>query len=154
MLYNAGRVYIMSNKTFMKKAQDVNHEWYVVDVADKVVGRAATKIATLLKGKHKVDFSPHVDDGAGVIVINCGKIRVTGRKAEQKVYTSFSGYPGGLKSTTYEKMIVKKPKYILRHAVKGMLPKNKLGAKMIKRLKLYEGTEHPHSAQVPKEITI
>lgn len=144
----------MNNKTLMKKPKEAVHEWYLIDVADKVLGRAATKIAALLKGKHHVDFTPHVDSGAGVIVINCGKIRVTGRKGEQKLYTRYSGYPGGLKSIVYDRMFAKDPKYILRHAVKGMLPRNKLGSRMLKRLKLYEGEKHSHAAQTPKELKI
>ena len=141
-------------KTKMLKHNEIDHEWYVVDVTDKVLGRAATEIATLLNGKYRPDFTPNVDAGAGVIVLNCAKIRVTGNKATQKVYKRFSGYPSGQKETRYDKMIELKPKHILRHAVKGMLPKNKLGALMIKRLKLYVGAEHPHVAQQPKEKTL
>jgi len=144
----------MNNKTLMRKKEETSHEWYVIDVENKVLGRVSTKIATLLKGKHRPDFTPHVDNGAGVIVINCDKIRVTGRKGEQKVYTRYSGYPGGLRRTTYNKMFAKDPKYVLRHAVKGMLPKNKLGARMIRRLMLYKGTEHRHAAQTPQEMKI
>ena len=138
-------------KTTMLKSSKDNHEWFVVDVTDKVLGRAATEIATLLNGKYRPDFTPHVDAGAGVIVLNCGKVRVTGNKATQKVYKRFSGYPSGQKETRYDKMLELSPKHIVRHAVKGMLPKNKLGALMIKRLKLYVGSEHPHVAQQPKE---
>ncbi len=141
-------------KSKMMKEQDTCHSWYVVDVEGKVLGRAATRIATLLKGKDRVDYTPHVDNGDGVIVLNCGKVRVTGKKAEQKYYKNFSGYPSGLKETRYDKMMEKDPKHALRHAVKGMLPKNKLGALMIKRLKLYVGTEHAHVAQSPKEIKL
>ena len=141
-------------KTKMLKPKEAGHEWYVVDVTDKVLGRAATLIATLLNGKYRPDFTPNVDSGAGVIVLNCGKIRITGNKSTQKVYKRFSGYPSGQKETRYDKMIEQSPKYILRHAVKGMLPKNKLGALMLKRLKLYVGQEHPHTAQQPKEKTI
>lgn len=138
-------------KTRMLKQEEVEHEWYVVDVADKILGRAATEIALLLSGKYRPDFTSHVDCGAGVVVINCGKIRVTGNRESQKVYKRYSGYPGGQKETTYERMFEKNPKYIMRHAVKGMLPKNKLGARMLKRLKLYVDEEHPHTAQKPKE---
>ena len=141
-------------KTTMLKTSKDNHEWYIVDVTDKVLGRAATEIATLLNGKYRPDFTPHVDAGAGVIVLNCGKVRVTGNKATQKVYKRFSGYPSGQTETRYDKMLELSPKHILRHAVKGMLPKNKLGALMIKRLKLYVGSEHPHVAQQPKEKTL
>jgi large subunit ribosomal protein L13 len=139
-------------KTKMIKRQDTSHEWYIVDLNDKVLGRASTQIATLLMGKNRPDFTPNVDNGAGVIAINCDKIRVTGRKSDQKVYKRFSGYPGGQKVTSYEDMKEKDPKYIIRHAVKGMLPKNKVGARMLKRLKLYVGEEHPHAAQQPKEV--
>jgi large subunit ribosomal protein L13 len=144
----------MVNKTKMKKKEEVVHEWFIMDASDKVLGRAATRIATLIKGKHRPDFTPHVDSGAGVIVLNCDKIRVTGKKSEQKFYTSYSGYPSGLKKVRYDKMHVKNPKYILRHAVKGMLPHNKLGDRMIRRLKLYTGDKHPHSAQNPQEIKL
>jgi large subunit ribosomal protein L13 len=141
-------------KTKMIKHKEAGHEWYVIDVEDKVLGRAATKIATLLSGKYRPDFTPHVDSGAGVVVVNCEKVRVTGKKATQKVYKRFSGYPGGQKETPYEKMMEKDPKYIVRHAVKGMLPKTRLGALMLKRLKLYVGPEHPHVAQQPKDKQI
>lgn len=141
-------------KTKMLKRGEIGHQWYVVDVADEVLGRAATGIATLLSGKSRPDFTPHVDSGAGVIVLNCGKIRVTGNKSSQKVYKRFSGYPSGQKETVYEKMLEKDPKHIMRHAVRGMLPKNKLGVRMLKRLKLYTGSDHPHVAQKPVEKKI
>lgn len=141
-------------KTRHIKHQETTHEWYQIDVTDKILGRVATKTATLLMGKHRPDFTPNVDNGAGVIVLNCDKIRVTGRKAEQKIYKRFSGYPGGQKETSYEDMAEKDPKYIIRHAVKGMLPKNSLGALMLKRLKVYVGSEHSHEAQKPIEITL
>ncbi len=144
----------MGTKTTMKKTEEVDHAWYLVDVKDKVLGRAATEIAARLRGKYLVDFTPHVDGGAGVVVINCDKVRVTGRKGEQKVYKTYSGYPGGLREVVYNKMFDKDPTYVLRHAVKGMLPKNRLGARMLKRLKLYRGGEHPHAAQVPKAVEI
>ena len=137
-------------KTKMVKHQEADHEWYLVDLADKVLGRAATEVATLLTGKSRPDYTPNVDNGAGVVGINCDKVRVTGRKTSQKVYKTYSGYPSGQKVTVYEKMFEKDPKYVVRHAVKGMLPKNKLGSRMLKRLKLYVGTEHPHEAQQPK----
>ncbi len=141
-------------KTKLLKHNEAGHEWYIVDVSDKVLGRAATQIATLLSGKYRPDFTPHVDGGAGVIVINCEKVRVTGKKPVQKVYKRYSGYPGGLKETPYSEMFEKDPKYVVRHAVKGMLPKNKLGSRMLKRLKLYTGAEHSHAAQKPKEKKI
>ncbi|MFH1552202.1 MAG: 50S ribosomal protein L13 [Candidatus Omnitrophota bacterium] len=138
-------------KTKIIKHEETAHQWYVVDVSGKILGRAATEIAQMLSGKNRPDFTPNVDNGAGVIVINCDKIKVTGNKASQKVYKRFSGYPGGQKETVYNKMFEKDPKYIVRHAVKGMVPKNKLGARMMKRLKLYVGGEHPHAAQKPEE---
>ena len=142
-------------KTKMINNNDVEHVWYTVDVADKILGRAATEIATLLSGKNRPDFTPNVDAGAGVIVLNCDKIRVTGNKASQKVYKRFSGYPSGQKETVYSKMLEKDPAYIVRHAVKGMLPKNKLGALRLKRLKLYvAGEKHLHIAQKPIEKKI
>lgn len=141
-------------KTVMKKPLETSHEWYIVDVADKIVGRAATRIATLLKGKHKVDFTPHVDNGAGVIVLNCDKVKISGNKSLEKIYKRFSGYPRGQKETTFEVMMVKNPKHVLMHAVKGMLPKTKIGAKMLKRLKLYTGEDHPHTAQRPTTVKI
>jgi large subunit ribosomal protein L13 len=141
-------------KTQMVKHKETSHEWYVIDAAGKILGRTATQIATLLSGKYRPDFTPNVDNGAGVIVLNCGKIRITGKKAEQKDYKRFSGYPGGQTVTKYDKMMEKDPKYILRHAVKGMLPKNKLGDLMLKRLKLYPGETHPHIAQKPVEKKI
>lgn len=141
-------------KTIMKKNAETQHEWYLIDVTDKVVGRAATKIATLLKGKHKVDFTPHVDNGGGVIVLNCCKAKVTGKKHIEKMYKRFSGYPRGQKETPYQDMMVKNPTYALRHAIKGMLPKTKIGDKMIKRLKLYTGEVHPHTAQKPTIVKI
>ena len=138
-------------KTKMLKKNETGHKWYVIDVDGKILGRAATEIATLLMGKNRPDFTPHVDSGAGVIVLNCAGVKVTGNKGLQKVYKRFSGYPSGQKETTYDKMMEKDPKYIIRHAVKGMLPKNKLGALMIKRLKVYEGNDHRHTAQQPEE---
>ncbi|MDP8298708.1 MAG: 50S ribosomal protein L13 [Candidatus Tantalella remota] len=142
------------NKSNMLKKEETEHDWFMVDASDRILGRMATQVATYLMGKNRPDFTPHVDNGAGVIILNCAKVRVTGKKSTQKVYKRFSGYPGGLKETVYEKMMEKDPKYIVRHAVKGMLPKNKLGARMLKRLKLYVGTEHPHEAQQPKEMKI
>ncbi len=138
-------------KTKMIKQEEAKHEWYVIDVADKVLGRAATEIATLLSGKYRPDYTPNVDSGAGVIVINCDKIKVTGNKEAKKVYTRYSGYPSGQKKTRYDSMFEKDPKYVMRHAVRGMLPKNKLGVRMLRRLKLYTGSEHPHVAQRPKQ---
>ncbi len=140
-------------KTEMRKKSEAAHEWYMIDVSGKVLGRAATEISTLLSGKNRRDFTPNVDCGAGVIVTNCGKIRLTGEKERTKTYSFYSGYPGGLKYIDFTSMLKKDPKYAVRHAVRGMLPKSKLGDRMLKRLKLYVGSEHPHSAQKPKERT-
>jgi large subunit ribosomal protein L13 len=139
-------------KTTYAKKGDVKRVWHLVDAKDKVLGRVSTKIASLLRGKHKVSYSPHVDMGDGVVIINCEKIRYTGKKGEQKQYKRFSGYPGGLKEETLERLIERRPHEVLRQAVRGMLPKTKLGRCMAKRLKIYAGEKHPHSAQRPKEI--
>ena len=141
-------------KTTHVRQEDVKRSWYLIDAEGKILGRLATKIASLLNGKHKVTYSPHVDIGDGVIVVNSEKIRVTGKKPEQKMYKRFSGYPGGLKLETYESLLKRRPNEILRSAVNGMLPKNKLGRKMIKRLKLYVGDKHSHIAQKPKTIKL
>jgi len=141
-------------KTKMIKNEEVVHDWFVVNVADKVLGRVSTLIASMLSGKDRPDYTPNVDNGAGVVVLNCGKIRVTGKKESQKVYKRFSGYPSGQKEVVYKKMFEKSPEYIIRHSIRGMLPKNKLGDKMIKRLKLYVGEEHSQTAQKPIEKKI
>lgn len=136
-------------KTFVTKPADVERSWYVVDAEGQTLGRVATKIATLLRGKHKPIFSPSVDCGDYVIVINAEKIRVTGRRMEQKIYYRHSGYPGGLKEISLRDQLVKHPTRPIELAVRGMLPKNKLGRKMFKKLKVYAGAEHPHEAQQP-----
>ncbi len=141
-------------KTTYVRQEDVKRTWYLVDAKDRILGRLATKIASLLKGKQKVAYSPHVDMGDGVVVVNCEKIRVTGKKLQQKMYKRFSGYPGGLKLESMESLLKRRPHEVLRHAVKGMLPKNKLGRKMIKRLKVYVGDKHQHIAQKPKKIKL
>jgi large subunit ribosomal protein L13 len=137
-------------KTYSPKASEIQRDWYVVDATDMVLGRLATQIAVLLRGKHKPTFAPHMDSGDFVVVTNCEKIVVTGRKAEQKVYRRHSGYPGGLKTVRYKDMLARHPERILRFAVKGMLPKGRLGRQQIKKLKIYAGTRHPHTAQQPK----
>ena len=145
----------VNNKTKVKKYEEKKHDWYLVDAEDKILGRLASKIADLLRGKNQVDYTPHVDSGAGVIVINCDKVKVTGKKADAKMYKHFSGYPGGLKETAYKKVMAAKPDYIIRHAVQGMLPaKSRLSLLMMRRLKLYVGKEHEHAAQAPKAINI
>lgn len=137
------------NKTYVAKKEDVKRQWFLVDVQGKVLGRAATKVAVLLRGKHKVIYTPHVDTGDGVIVINAAKIRVTGRKLKQKVYRRYSGYPGGLREVTLENMLAKKPATVFRLAVQRMLPTGALGSVIIKKLKIYADDKHPHTAQAP-----
>jgi large subunit ribosomal protein L13 len=137
-------------KTYSQKASEIQRDWYVVDASGQVLGRLATQIATLLRGKHKPTFTPHLDGGDFVIVTNAEKIRVTGRKADQKVYYRHTGYPGGLKMTSYKMMREKHPDRILRQAVKGMLPKNRLGRRLMTKLKIYAGPHHPHAAQQPR----
>jgi len=132
----------------------VNREWYVIDANDLVLGRLATRAATILRGKHRPQYTPHADCGDHVIVINAAKVKVTGRKEMQKVYYRHSGYAGGLKSITLEKQRERFPERIIEAAVKGMLPKNPLGRSMFKKLKVYAGTDHPHTAQQPKTLTL
>jgi large subunit ribosomal protein L13 len=139
-------------KTFTPTPQDINREWFVVDATDKVLGRLAARIAHRLRGKHKPEFAHHMDNGDFIVVVNCDKVRVTGNKAAQKKYYSHSGYVGGLKEITFEKLIVSKPHLALMQAVRGMLPKNRLGRAMLKKLRVYAGAEHPHAAQTPKPL--
>lgn len=136
-------------KTYSAKPQQVEHKWHIVDLEGQTVGRAATQIATLIRGKHKPTFTPHVDGGDFVICINADKVVFTGNKMQQKEYHHHSGFPGGLKSITAEKLLQKRPEDIITFAVRGMLPKTKLGRAMIKKLKVYTGTEHQHEAQQP-----
>lgn len=141
-------------KTYAQKASEVQRDWHVVDATDHTLGRLATQIATLLRGKHKPTFSPYLDGGDFVVVINAEKVRVTGNKETQKMYYRHSGYPGGLKTTSYQRMMATHPERILRFAVKGMLPKNRLGRQQIKKLKIYAGGNHPHTAQMPKHYEV
>ena len=141
-------------KTFSAKPESVEHEWFVIDAADKVLGRLSTEIARRLRGKHKPIYTPHVDTGDCIIVLNAEKIRVTGRKAEQKQYYHHSSYPGGLKQINFTRLIEKAPERVIETAVKGMLPKNKLGRAMFKKLHVYAGAEHKHQAQQPKDLDI
>ena len=140
-------------KTFSPTPKDINREWFVVDAEDKILGRLATQIAHRLRGKHKPEFAPHMDNGDFIVVVNCEKIKLTGNKLAQKNYYHHSGYIGGLKTTPLDKMLQKKPEYVLMHAVKGMLPRNTLGRALLKKLKVYAGPEHPHSAQNPQTLT-
>ena len=144
----------MKYKTESNKKESVKREWYVVDAKDQILGRVATKVASLLIGKGKVDVTPHVDGGDFVIVLNADKFAVTGNKLTDKKYYRHSGFPGGLKVRTLQEMIDKRPEEIIRKAVERMLPKNKLGSQMIGRLKIYTGTEHNHTAQKPEKIEL
>ena len=134
-------------KTYSPKAKDIKREWWVVDATDKTLGRAASQVAKLLMGKHKPIYAPHIDTGDYVIVINAAKVKVTGKKAEQKIYHRHSGYPGGLKSPTFKEVFKSHPTRVIEHAVKGMLPQNRLGRAMFKKLRVYPGSAHPHQAQ-------
>jgi len=135
-------------KTYSPKAKDIERKWWVIDAADKTLGKIATQVANLLRGKHKPIYAPHIDTGDYVVVINAAKVKVTGKKAEQKTYYRHSGYPGGLKSQNFEQLISKDPARVIELAVKGMVPHNNLGRAMFKKLKVYAGNEHPHQAQV------
>lgn len=141
-------------KTYIATEKDIKKAWHVVDAKDQILGRLAARVASVLMGKDKVIYSPHQDTGDEVIVINAAKVKTTGKKLAQKTYKSYSAYPGGLKSETLESVLKRKPDYVIRHAVKGMLPKNKLGDKMLKKLKVYADDKHPHQAQKPKEMKI
>lgn len=140
--------------TYIAKKADIDRKWYVVDAEGKTLGRLASEVAKVLRGKNKPIYTPHVDTGDYVIVINAEKIAVTGKKLDQKVYTHHSGYIGGLKETTLKEMLAKKPENVITHAVKGMLPKNALGRSMIKKLRVYAGAEHDHQAQKPEVLEI
>ena len=142
----------LSYKTKSTRSEDVQHDWYIVDATNVPVGRLCTKIAQVLRGKHKTTYTPHVDCGDNVIVINAEKVRLTGNKWNDKKYLRYSGYPGGLKSRTAAEQVEKKPYFIVENAVRGMLPKNRLGRQMFKKLFVYAGSEHPHAAQQPKEF--
>ncbi len=141
-------------KTYSARPKDVKREWYVVNAAGVPLGRLASKVAHILRGKHKPIYTPHVDTGDYVVVINAEKVALSGRKAEKKVYYSYSGYPGGLKEITFKKAIKAKPEWVIEKAVRGMLPKNRLGNAMFRKLKVYAGPEHRHQAQRPKELKI
>ena len=141
-------------KSYMARPLEVERRWYVVDAEGQTLGRLATEIATILRGKNKPQYTPHVDTGDFVVVVNAEKVVVTGRKAEQKVYRRHSGYPGGLKETSYEQLMERRPTEILRRAVKGMMPKNRLARQQLRKLKIYAGPEHPHAAQNPQELEV
>jgi large subunit ribosomal protein L13 len=136
------------------RKEDVDRKWWVVDASGKTVGRLSTQVATLLRGKHKAYFTPHVDCGDYVIVINAEKINIIGKRPEQKKYFHYTGYPGGDRFESYKELLIKKPEFIVEHAVKGMLPKNRLGRVIIKKLKVYRGGIHPHAAQMPENLEL
>lgn len=141
-------------KTYSAKPETVKRDWYIIDASGKTLGRMSTEIANRLRGKNKPEFTPHVDGGDYIVVINAEKVHVTGNKAKDKMYYSHSGYIGGIKSISFEKLIAKAPERAIESAVKGMMPKGPLGRAMFKKLKVYAGESHPHSAQQPKELNI
>jgi len=144
----------LTDRTFTPRSGDIERQWFVVDAAGQTLGRLATQIASVLRGKHKPTYSPHMDVGDHIIVINADKIQVTGRKAEQKVYYRHTGYPGGIRSTPYARMLERHPERILRKAVWGMLPHNVLGRQVFKKLRVYKGPEHRHAAQQPQVLDL
>jgi large subunit ribosomal protein L13 len=141
-------------KTYSARPQTVTHGWYIVDADGKVLGRLAAELARRLRGKHKPEFTPHVDTGDYIVVVNAEKMRVTGNKAQDKIYHRHSGYPGGIYSTSFEKLHARHPTRVLEKAVKGMLPKGPLGYAMLRKMKVYAGATHPHAAQQPKALEI
>ena len=150
-LWGASPVLDLSEKmkTYSTKAKDIERQWWVIDAADRTLGKVATQAASLLMGKHKPIYAPYIDTGDYVVVTNAAKVRVTGKKPEQKIYYRYSGYPGGLKSAAFKEIFGKDPTRVIELAVKGMLPHNRLGRAMFKKLKVYTGNEHPHQAQSP-----
>ncbi len=141
-------------KTISAKPESVQRDWFVIDADGKTLGRMATEIATRLRGKHKAEYTPHVDTGDYIVVVNAEKVQVTGKKAKDKMYYRHTGYVGNLKSISFEKLIDKAPERVIEAAVKGMLPRGPLGRAMFKKLKVYAGTEHPHAAQQPQELNV
>ena len=141
-------------KSFVAKNEDISREWYVVDATDLVLGRLASQVAMRLRGKHKPIFTPHLDTGDFIIVVNANKVKLSGRKLDQKFYHRHSGYPGGLTSLNARRMLATHPERLVTFAVKGMLPKNRLGRKLLTKLKVYAGPEHPHQAQKPQPLTL
>ena len=141
-------------KTLSARPQDVEHDWYVVDAENQTLGRLAAAVARRLRGKHKASYTPHVDTGDYIVVVNADKVRVTGKKQTDKIYYRYSGYPGGIKAARFEEMIAKHPERVIEKAVKGMLPRNPLGPAVFRKLKVYAGSEHPHAAQHPKPLQL
>ena len=141
-------------KTFSAKPGDVEQQWFVVDASGKTLGRVAAEVASRLRGKHKPEYTPHVDTGDYIVVVNAGKVRVTGNKGKDKIYHHHTGYPGGMRSISFDKLVARAPTRAIETAVKGMLPKNPLGRAMARKLKVYPGAEHPHAAQQPQALEI
>ncbi|MFT6431560.1 MAG: large subunit ribosomal protein L13 [Halopseudomonas sp.] len=141
-------------KTFSAKPESVKRDWYIVDATGLTLGRLATEVATRLRGKHKPEYTPHVDTGDYIVIVNAEKVHVTGKKASDKIYYSHSGFPGGIKSISFEKLLIRAPERIIESAVKGMLPKNPLGRAMYRKMKVYKGAVHPHAAQQPQELKV
>ena len=141
-------------KTFSAKKESVQRSWYVVDATDKTLGRLSTQIANRLRGKHKPEYTPHVDTGDYIVVVNAEKVRVTGNKPDDKIYHHYTGYPGGIKSISFNELIEKAPERAIQKAVKGMMPRNKLSTAMLLKLKVYAGSEHPHAAQQPTPLEL
>jgi len=141
-------------KTYNATNETAQHNWYIVDAANKTLGRLASEVAKRLRGKHKPEYTPNVDTGDHIIVINAAQIKVTGNKAKDKIYYRHSGYPGGIKEVTFEKLLAKKPEQVIEIAIKGMLPKNPLGRAMYRKLKVYAGAQHPHEAQQPQLLDL
>ncbi len=142
----------LSYKTISANKATVKKEWYVFDAEGQTVGRFSTKIANMLRGKNKTNFTPNVDCGDNIIIVNAEKVRFTGNKLNDKEYKFYSGFPGGLRTETAKQLLVRRPTYVVEHAIKGMLPKNRLGAELFRNLYVYQGAEHPHAAQQPKEL--
>jgi large subunit ribosomal protein L13 len=142
----------MTMKTYAVKSSEIQREWRVIDADGQTLGRLATRVATLLRGKHRVTFSTHIDTGDPVIILNASKIKVTGRKLQAKQYVRHSGYPGGMRTESLERLLARRPEEVIRRAVRGMVPQNRLGEQMMRKLHVYAGAEHPHAAQRPTEL--
>ncbi len=141
-------------KTFSAKEEQIKSKWYMIDANGEILGRLAVKVATIIRGKHKPTFTPHVDTGDYVVIVNAGKVRLTGNKLKDKIYYHHTGYPGGIRKISAEKLLQKKPEELLKEAIKGMLPKNSLGRKIFKKAKIYASADHPHEAQQPEVLAL
>jgi large subunit ribosomal protein L13 len=150
MFFEAG----LSMKTYLPKVDLISRQWRIIDGENLILGRLASTVAAHLRGKHRADFTPHLDTGDFIIVVNADKVKLSGRKAEKKLYHRHSGYPGGITAVTAQRLLAERPERILRNAVQGMLPKNRLGRQMLKKLKIYNGPNHPHSAQQPQALSL